>query len=393
MENHKMKLKIPASDFVDLISRAHLFSAYDASHPAFSSTLVEVTKSGSLRVSVANQISGCRMSASAEGEQGRVCIPSQQLDRLVQSLPRDVDLKLEVIEKGGAARARVSAGKSFSAILPVTSASDFVKLDDPPKEGWFEVDVKELVRTITAVEWAAGSDLDSHPVLTGIHLCSDYSEAADGHCIARLSPGIVPEDKMPMVVPSVMLKQMKMMVAREEGKIRIASGRNIWMRGFGWAVYCQPVADKYYDLSSFMYDPDEDGKSKFGNGTADVNWIHLACPQLRDAVRRSITASGGSLVKFQVKNDAMTMTSMTDPEDAGASLRVSQKLNFSPDGALPGRFSELAEFGYDPSYLSKALGPFKSETMKMLWSHKQTLQFHDDEGMQAAVMPVRLRGE
>jgi DNA polymerase III sliding clamp (beta) subunit (PCNA family) len=391
-EKPQMKLKIPASDFADLISRAHLFSAYDASHPAFSSTLLEVTKSGSLRVSVANQISGCRMSASAEGEQGKVCIPSQQLDRLVQSLPKEGSFRLDIVEKGGTGRARASAGKAFSAILPIRPAEDFVKMDDPPKDGWFEVEVKDLIRTITAVEWAAGSDYDTHPVLTGIHLCSEYSEATDGHCMARLTPGIVPEGKPAMVVPSVMLKQMKQMTAREEGKIRIASSNNIWIRGFGWAVYCQPVADKFMDISKFMYSVDDGEAEVMGGRKVPVNWIHMVSPQLRDAVRRSMTASGGNLVRFQFKNDAMTMTSVPDEGDAGSSLRVSQKLDFSADDALPGRFDELAAFGYNPTYLQKALGPFSEETLRMLWSPRESLQLHDDGGMQAAVMPARLPG-
>ena len=388
-----MKLKMPVADFTAVVGNAHLFAAYDATHPAFSQTMLEITEKKSLRLTVVNSIAGCRFSVGGiEGEPGSLCVPTKIFDKLLQGLPTSGEIKLGYNGK----QLKIGVGK-VGAKLVATGTEDFVSIPKPPRDGWFEVKAVDIAHVSDAVAWSASSDYDNRPVLTGIHLNHKFSEAGDGHCHSRVVPGVIPEGHPPMVIPSAMVQKLRQILsAGRDGVVHVCVGdKFFWFRGKGWALYTLPVAESYYDVEEMVYAPDENGVTRLTGGrTGNVFGIVVARRQLHQAAQRVVRVAANQIMRFTVKDNTLTVATVNDGEKVDNSLRIAERLDWSADAELPADFDRLSAVGFRPRYLASALAPFSSEVVRMLWSDQDnSFQFHDDKGMKMVVMPRTLPGE
>lgn len=368
---------------------------------------VEITGKGQLRISAQSAAAGAKVLDTLEPgsfEPGSFSVVCDHIDRCISLLPRDKPLKLTA---GKGPKAKIEVG-SVKLSIPTRPGEDFPPLPRPPSDGWFQVTDRQLSDVINHTLWAMCRD-ESRPALGGVHLTHELSETADGHMMARKSPGFMPKDRS-VVVPGDAWEKLRAFVDGKDTPLRMAveDERRVWLRGQNWAVFSTLIHQQFPNMGAFVFDVDGDGWHWFDNENKIlVHWIHVNRSEALAAVRRIAGASVstsekkiGASVKFEVRDGNLHLISHYPLDDVSESIVVDEQIDWgegSVTAADMSGFDALDGIGVYSDYMRRALDSLSSDLVRVMWAAPMPnigyvpVQFHDEKiGMKAMVMPRRL---
>jgi DNA polymerase III sliding clamp (beta) subunit (PCNA family) len=362
-----MKFSISGKALTDVVSQAALFHSSDASHPAYSLTKMDVTKTGALRLSVANAVSGCRfMSAVTDSEQGSVCVPSDVLRRVTAGIGPQASVSFYT--DGTVLRFVDDSG--FKGAIPTADTDMFISLKTPPADGWSKIASKDFEAAANQTAWAASHN-HAHTVLLNVHLTPEFTEASNGHQLARKTPGIV--ESGDYLVSAAFISSIRTLLAGSSQDLMISGGRQIWIRGRGWAVYTLPTDAVFYDTSPVFYDAEA------------VNRISISRPHLHKALIKIMKSVGGRPLLVDVDEDKLSLSARG--EDGMASAAVTCEVPFVLDSPNPD-LEELGSMSISSELLRDAVNAYSCDVVSLLWTgRKETIQL-DADGLRVAVSPI-----
>lgn len=400
-----MKLTIKAGDLEKVVKRVIQYASRGRDiAPGYRLVLMEVTDKGALRLSAHNAAAGARASFSLSGawEAGVVAVSAEHLSKIISILPKgksnDVDIKCG---RGPKISLRCQNARMS---LPRADIADFPDMPRPAAQSWFDVTDKAVNGVINHLLWAMCRD-ESRPALAGVHLSNAWSEACDGHLTARKAPGIVPVGT-DVIVPGDTWHSLRLFVG--EGRtlrVAVEDDKRVWFRGEDWAVFSTLIASNYPNTSPFVFDVDDEGFHNLGGTKVRVHWIHLNRKEALAVVARIVGASVsqeeksfGASVKFEVNEGSLHFVSHYPIDDMSNSIIVNEKVDWAEGSVVAdddSGFMALDGIGLYSTYMKMALESLPSDVIKMMWAEPieqgyLPVQFHDDSGVQALVMPRRL---
>lgn len=362
-----MKFQIRGKDLNRLVSQAGVFSAPDASHPAYSLTKIDVVKGSMIRISVVNSISGCRFTAPVEeAEDGSVCVDSAVLRKVASGVSAGALVSFYTDET----RLSYKEEDGLAGFLPTADVDNFIKLKTPPKEGWNKIKSKVFEEAANRVAWAASHN-ENRPVLTNVHMTPDYTEASDGYRLARHGHGLLAEGEDPVMVRAVFVNAVRNLLAGESEEIAINVREHIWVRGHGWAVYALPSAGTYYKIDGMFYDPDE------------VNGISVSRPHLRNALTKIMKSVGGRPMTIDIGDQALILTARG--EDGSL---ASHQVPFVVDTEKEPDLETLGQMAVSSELFRDAVVAYDTDVIRVMWrSAMDTIQL-DGQGLRVSVCPI-----
>lgn len=400
-----MQLTIPAGQFMNLATKALQFSARGRGiDPGLSLVHVQVTAKGIVRMSAHDASAGARVMSRpvSKFEPGSFALVSEQLDRLTSTLSSTGDLHFGPIV---ASKIRVRHGR-MRMELPIRVPDDFPPMPVPPADGWFEVDAVAVSNVIRRCLWSMCKN-DSRPMLSGVHLTSDYSESTDGQMVSRLTPGLVGEGQQ-AVVPGESWHKMNAVVEGNQ-KLRMCVETNrVWLRSRDWVVYSMLIGGQFPNIDSIIFDVDDDGVH-FADGKPTqtrVCWVHANRHDMLAVVKKIVGVSTsqeekkvGAAVSFHMEDGVLHFVSHYPVEDLSQSIIVDEPVDWA-EGSVTADdtsgFAWLRNIGINGQFMRWALSSMSSDVIKVMWAEgecigKMPMQFHDEAaGIVAAVMPRRI---
>jgi DNA polymerase III sliding clamp (beta) subunit (PCNA family) len=401
-----MKLTLAVKSFELLAKRALQFASKGKDiSPGYGLLHIEITESGSLRLSAHNAGAGTKVSMQVDTfEPGIIALSAEHVDKIIGILPKGRGAELSM-SSGRGPKVKFSVG-TVKMSLPKAEVDDFPPLPRPPKDGWFEVSDHQLSEVIKRTLWAMCKD-ESRPALSGVHLCHETSETTDGHMMAHKRPGFLPKGKS-VVVPGEAWHKLRSFIEDKDIALRmsIQDDRRVWLRAKDWAVFTTLIAQNYPDMSPLAFDIDGGGWHEIDGKKIRVHWIHLNRQETLAAVRRIVGASVsqeekkiGAAVKFEVRDGSLHLVSHYPFDDLSNSILVDEKVDWG-EGSITvddmSGFEALAGIGLYSTYMKMALESLSSNIVRVMWAESRgdnfmPVQFHDDDvGMKSLVMPRRL---
>lgn len=400
-----MRITLPVADFDRLAKRALHFSGRGRDiSPDYQLLLIEVTEKGVLRMSAQSAGSGAVVISKVDDfEHGSVAIPCDQIDKVVNLLPHGTEKV--TLKAGSGPKAKISVGK-LRLSVPIRPGQDFPPLSKPPKDGWFEVQDKALSAVIRRTLWAMCRD-ETRPALAGVFLGSEFSVSTDGHMLAQLKPGVMPEG-MKVVVPGDAWNKLRAFVGDgDKMKMTVENGHRIWLRSKNWAVFTTLIASDYPETSHMVFDVDGDGFHHFNEQQiVRVHSVHVNRHETLSVVKRIVAASVsqeekkiGASVSFDMREGELHLVSHYPFEDLSNSIIVDDVIDWAEDSVTAddmSGFDALKGIGLYSTYMKMALESLSSDVICLLWSEPKEgmftpVQFRDEgAGMNALVMPRRL---
>ena len=402
-----MKITLPVADFEQLAKRALQFAGKGRDiSPDFQLLLIELTDTGLLRMQSQSTGAGAVvMTKLADQKPGSVAIAAEQIDKIVNLLPRGAGQKM-TMESGRGPKAKFSVG-TVRLNVPTRPAEDFPPLPKPPKDGWFEVKDKALEDVIKRSLWAMCRD-ETRPTLAGVSLQHEKTVTTDGHMLAQLVPGIVPKG-VKMVVPGSAWNQLRAFVGEGATDLRMCleGDRRVWLRSKTWAVFTTLIAGDFPDTEHMVFNVDEQGVHHLNEEqSVRVHWVHVNRHETLSVVKRIVSASVsqeekkiGASVSFDMRDGELHLVSHYPFEDLSNSIIVDDVIDWV-EGSVTGDdmsgFDALKGIGLYSTYMKMALESLSSDVIRLSWSEPKKdmftpVQFRDEKvGMNALVMPRRL---
>lgn len=370
--------------------------------------LVEVRDNGSVRLSVVNADGGAReiVKDAVVKAPGSTSVNVDMLDRLFTVLPLDGEVSIEL--RGSTL---VMACGRVKQSVPTQDPGHF---DWPPgkPELWFDVDDGRLQTVLKSVLWATSED-PGRIQSNAVHMTHAASEATNGHVMAQVRPGLLPEG-VKMLVPAEAWTRVKAFVeGRHGGQLSMAveQGR-CWLRGESWIMFQRLLPEmSYYDLSRMAYAPDDDGNHYFNFGGREQSIrVHsimvnreevlTSCRHiLSGAVTRDEKSTGAAVRVLVDDNGTMHLTSHYPSDIASRGIDVDEVVRWSQDSVGEddlSPFSHLSGFCFYSLYMVKALSALSGDVVRMMWAEGTegvpvpSIQFHGNDGAVALVSPRRL---
>lgn len=400
-----MRITLPVADLDRLAKRALHFAGRGRDiSPDYQLLLIEVTDSGVLRLSAQNAGAGAVvMTKIGDYEPGSVSIPSEQIDKVVNLLPRGSEKV--TLTAGRGPKAKITVG-TMRLNVPTRPGEEFPSLPKPPKDGWFEVEDRALEAVIKRTLWAMCKD-ETRPTLAGVCMKHDCTVSTDGHMLAELKPGIMPKG-MQVVVPGEAWNKLRAFVGDGDAmKMTVEDGRRIWLRSKQWAVFTTLIAGNFPDTSHMIFNVDDKGLHHFNEEqSVRVHWVHVNRHETLSVVKRIVSASVsqeekkiGASVSFDMREGELHLVSHYPFEDLSNSIIVDDVIDWV-EGSVTADdmsgFDALKGIGLYSTYMKMALESLSSDVIRLLWAEPKKdvftpVQFRDeDAGMNALVMPRRL---
>ena len=402
-----MKITMPVGPFMNLAKQVLQFSGRGREvDPGLSLVHVKVTAKGHLRLSAHDASAGARVQSPVPGEDfepGAMAVDREQLDRLTSILPNNGHVTLGPTF---GPKIKVTMGdKRLRLSLPFQDQDNFPKMPKPPADGWFEVAGDRLMDIVNRCLWSMCKD-DSRPALSGVHMCSECSESADGMMMSNLQPGIVPAGQ-DVVVPGDSWNKLRALVDNGQRLRMCIESNRVWLRHQDWAVYSLLIASSFPPLSNLIFDVDGDGNHFVDDeNRVRVYWITVNRHEALSVVRRIVGASVsqeekklGAAVSFVLYGDELHFVSHYPFDDLSNSIIVDERVDWGEGSVkaddLEG-FTWLRNIGIYGQFMRWALSSLSSDVIKIMWAEgdgigSMPMQFHDEgAGAVAAVMPRRI---
>jgi len=391
-----MKVTLPVERLLGTVRKVVQFAGHSRDVDTDLSLLsISVTSNKTMRFAAHDTIAGATASVKIdEGEEGSVTVFAERFGRVVYVLPESGDVTLTKVSKS---RMTIEI-KRLCMTVPIKDISDFPKFPTPPKGEWFEVEERKFRDVASHCSWAVDNN-ELRPILTGIHMTPDYSEATNGHALVRKTPGIVPCE---IIVPSSNVSKARNFIANRRSNVyMLCEDNRAWVRTKTWAVYMSLIQGRYPDLDRVIFNPDPLGNHFISdNHSCVVYWIYISRSQLLEIAERITgTEQGkiGAAIKFVIRGDDLYVVSYYQNGEDQDNIDVDEQMDWEEGSVSIGNvegFECLCSLGFKTSLVRKALESFSSNKIKLMWAEEKAampLQFHDESaGLAALVMPRRL---
>ena len=385
-----MRLKLPAPSFSQLARAVLQFVAKGAAlEPGLGLVRVDVGEGLRLRLTAQDMVVGARVLSDREyeGEAGTIVVSAHHLDRVVSILPDSGDLELSVGEQ-----LRLVVGRMVVDV-PLRAVDDFVPMPQVPRDEWFDVSEASLADVVKRALWAVAEG-EQRPILAGVNLCARCSQATDGYKFVSLSPGLMPQGHN-IIVPTSSWQSLRALVSdsKEMLKMRVEHNR-LWLRAPGWMAYTLLVAGNYPDTSPLLLEP-HDGVHSISVNRHEVLSIvrHIGASSIDNP-----KAKMGAGVCFDYRGDGLHLVAQHTNDAVATSIGVDEVANWAEGTVTDGdvaAFDCLRNVDFYHEYVKRALESLPSDVVTVIWAGGadiggMPLQFHDERGVVAMVMPRRL---
>lgn len=369
-----MKLQILQENFSHALLTTSRFANSKAQLPVLGNILLSA-KNNKLQVASTNlEVSVSLKIAAKIEEDGEITIPGKTITEMISNLTSgNLTLTSE--------KEQIEITKdSFHSKLSGMNSSDFPKIVDViPKEGSFDISLKEMSDGFSKVSFAAASD-ETRPILTGILLIFSKSAltlvATDGFRLSqkKIKQEVKSEDKKIVVPKNSLAEALKIFEKEELFGLTYQESENQVVFGVGENILASRVIDgNFPDFEKII---PKDIKIKVNVDKEDF----LRAVKLSSVLARE----SANIVKIKLGKDLLSVSAESSTSGVGES---------SLEAKIEGEVKDF-EIAFNFRFLEEFIHSCKSSDVQMEFVDGDTAGiFKDssDSDYLHLIMPVKIQ--